>query len=281
MQVGTTPQLTRRTRFVTSTSIERLRSRLVPLRNSLLTHPVYAKIDRLAALRLFMEGHIFAVWDFMSLLKALQRQLCCVEVPWTPPANPHACRLVNQIVLGEESDEDELGNPASHFDLYRRAMGECGADTGPIDRFLEEIRQGRTVEAAIEAIGLPDRVRQFVGQTFEVIEGGELCAIASAFTFGREALLPDVFRRIVAELDTAQGTGLGGFRYYLDRHIEVDDGEHGPLAERLVEDLCDDDPDRWRSAEDAAIRSLEARVVLWDEIDARIDAMHDSGQAPQ
>ncbi len=82
-----------------------------------------------------------------------------------------------------------------------------------------------------------------------------MCAIASAFTFGREALLPDVFRRLVAELDTTQGAGLGGFRYYLDRHIEVDDGEHGPLAERLVEDLCGDAPDRWRSAEDAAIRS--------------------------
>ena len=263
---------------MTSPPIDRIRARIAPLRDALLAHPIYDRIATLAALRVFMESHVFAVWDFMSLLKALQRRVCCVDVPWTPPTNASACRLVNQIVLGEESDEDDQGNAASHFDLYRRAMRRCGADTGPIDRFLAELREGRSVRSAIEAVGMPDPVASFVGRTFGVIQGGDPCAIASAFTFGREGLLPDVFRRIVEGLGATHGAELEPFRYYLDRHIEVDDGEHGPMAERLVADLCGDDPDRWRSAEDAAVRALEARTVLWDGIGERIAGPH--GERP-
>src|SRR2546425_11084063 len=96
------------------------------------------EIDRLDSLRLFMEHHAFAVWDFMSLLKALQRRLCCVEVPWLPAVDPLGSRLVNEIVLAEESDDDGRGGFASHFDLYHRAMTRCGANSAPIDGFLGE-----------------------------------------------------------------------------------------------------------------------------------------------
>ncbi|WP_435010564.1 DUF3050 domain-containing protein [Tundrisphaera lichenicola] len=249
-----------------SPRIDFIHHRIRPLREALLTHPVYDRIDNLEALRRFMAFHVYAVWDFMSLLKGLQRRLCCVEVPWTPPSNPAACRLVNQIVVGEESDLDDEGNPSSHFDLYLKAMRKCGADTNPIVRLIEEIRRGARVRPAIETVDLPAPVRRFLSETFEVIESDELPAIASAFTFGREGLLPDVFRRIVEELGTTNGTALDVFRYYLDRHIEVDDGEHGPMAERLVEDLCGDDPARWARAESAAVRALEARLDLWDGI---------------
>jgi hypothetical protein len=255
---------------VTSPQIDRIRSRLAPLRHSLLAHPVYARIDGIEALRLFMEDHAFAVWDFMSLLKALQRRLCCVDVPWTPPPSPAACRLINEIVLAEESDEDGHGGYASHFDLYLRAMKRSGAGTDRISLFVGEVRKGRGVTPALETAGVPGSVRRFVGQTFETIDRGDVCSIASAFAFGREDLLPDVFRRIVEELDVAAGGDLGDFRYYLDRHIELDGGDHGPMAERLVESLGGDDPDRWRSAEDAAVRSLEARIILWDGISERL-----------
>ena len=264
---------------VTSTRLDRIRSRIAPLRNSLLSHRIYQQIDGLDAVCRFMEFHVFAVWDFMSLLKALQRNVCCVNVPWTPPENPRACRLVNQIVLGEESDQDEAGNPCSHFELYRRAMRRCGADTGPIDGLIEAIRGGSDVRSAAEVIGLPAPVGSFLSRTFGQIESGDVCAIASAFTFGREGLLPDVFRRIVDELGATSGTKLDLFRFYLDRHIDVDDGEHGPMAERLVEDLCGDDPARWQSAEDAAIRALEARLSLWDGIGDRLDG-RDAGSRP-
>src|SRR5262245_17345533 len=107
--------------------IEKIKLRLAPLRESLLNHPVYARLDRVEALRVFMQHHVFAVWDFMSLLKTLQQRLTCTQTPWVPPTNHVGCRLINEIVLGEESDEDGQGKFASHFELYLRSMQQCGA----------------------------------------------------------------------------------------------------------------------------------------------------------
>ena len=192
-----------------------LQQRLIPLKEALVEHRIYRHIDSLAALRLFMEHHVFAVWDFMSLLKELQRRLCCTTVPWLPSGQPLGCRLVNEIVLAEESDEDGQGGFASHFELYRRAMTGCGANTAAIDQFLEAIRDGKQVTTALDSASVPESVRRFVRQTFDVIERWSVCAIASAFTFGREDLLPDLFRRVVEELNVQTSGGLEDFRYYL------------------------------------------------------------------
>lgn len=223
------------------------------------------------AVRCFMEHHVFAVWDFMSLLKVLQRRLSCVDLPWIPVADPAACRLVNEIVLGEESDEDGQGGYTSHFELYRRAMQQCGADLRPIDRLVDAIRSGTPLASILDRVGVPPTVRQFVETTFEIIQDESVCAVASAFTFGREDLLPDVFRRIVEKSSTTEGKNFDVFRYYLDRHIEVDGGEHGPMAWKLIDRLCGDDPALWQEAESAAIRSLKSRVVLWDGVCESLD----------
>jgi Protein of unknown function (DUF3050) len=244
--------------------LQRIQERLTPLKAALLTHPIYREIDRPDLLRLFMEYHVFAVWDFMSLLKTLQRRLCCVEVPWLPAADPLGCRLVNEIVLAEESDEDGLGGFASHFELYHRAMTRCGANTAPIDRFLGELRQGKSISAGLESPGIPECASQFVRRTFDIIEGGNLCAIASAFTFGREDLLPAVFQRLVDELNVEAGGGLDDFKYYLERHIGLDSEEHGPMAHRLLLSLCGSDESRWQVAEQVAVNCVEARRELWD-----------------
>ncbi len=247
-------------------TIANLQDRLTPLKLALLNHPLYQQIDDLGSLRLFMEHHAFAVWDFMSLLKALQRRLCCVEIPWLPAADPTACRLINEIVLAEESDEDGQGGFASHFEVYHRAMIRIGANTAPIDGLLEQLHQGKPVSVALELPGIPESARRFVRQTFDIIEGGNLCAIASAFTCGREDLLPDVFQRIVDELNVAAGGGLEDFKYYLERHIGLDGEEHGPMAHRLLLSLCGSDESHWQVAEQAAVDCLKARLDLWDEI---------------
>jgi hypothetical protein len=257
-------------REATVNRLQRIQDRLTPLKAALLNHPLYREIDRLDSLRLFMEHHAFAVWDFMSLLKALQRRLCCVEVPWLPGVDPLGCRLVNEIVLAEESDGDGRGGFASHFELYHRAMTGCGANTAPIDGFLAELRRGKPILAALESPGVPEGARQFVRGTFTIIEGGNLCSTASAFTFGREDLLPAVFQRIVDELNVEAGGGLEDFKYYLNRHIGLDGNEHGPMANRLLLSLCGSDESRWQVAEQAAVTALEARRDLWDAVHATL-----------
>jgi hypothetical protein len=246
--------------------LENLKERLAPLRAALLEHPIYREIDCLRSLHIFLENHVFAVWDFMSLLKELQRRLCCVDVPWLPCADSLGCRFINVIVAAEESDNDGQGGFISHFELYRRAMTQCGASTAAIDGFLEELHRGKPVQAALESETVADCVRSFVGRTFKFIEEGNLCAIASAFTFGREDLLPAVFQRIVDELNVETGGGLDAFKYYLNRHIGLDGDEHGPMAGKLMRSLCGSDDSLWQVAEQAAVRSLEARRALWDGI---------------
>ena len=87
-------------------SLDSVYESLRPLRQQVVEHPVYRHIETLADVRLLMEHHVFAVWDFMSLLKALQRHLTCVTVPWVPQGDRHSRRLINEIVLAEESDEE-------------------------------------------------------------------------------------------------------------------------------------------------------------------------------
>lgn len=250
--------------------LARLHDRLAPLKSALLDHPVYQAIDSLPALHVFMEHHVFAVWDFMSLLKTLQQHLACVDVPWLPGDNRLGCRFINEIVLAEESDEDGQGAFCSHFELYRRAMKQSGASTLGIDGLLAALRQGQPLADALAAEAVAPAARSFVQTTFEILDAGNLCAIASAFTFGREDLLPALFQRIVDELNLETGGGLELFRYYLNRHIGLDGDEHGPMAGRLMQSLCGSDESLWAIAEQTATKSLEARHALWDGIYAAI-----------
>jgi hypothetical protein len=260
--------------------LERLHQRLIPLKTALLNHPIYGEIDCLESLRVFMEHHIFAVWDFMSLLKTLQRLLTCVEVPWLPGVDALGCRFINEIVVAEESDSDGRDGFVSHFELYRRAMSQCGANTAPIDAFLDKLRLGKSVPAALETVSVGACARHFVLQTFDTIQQGNLCALASAFTFGREDLLPALFQRIVEELNVETRGGLELFRYYLNRHIGLDGEEHGPMASRLMQSICGSDEILWTAAEHAAASALVARQQLWDGIYEILRGMKQLGQLP-
>ena len=158
------------------------------------------------------------------------------------------------------------GQPTSHFELYVQAMEECGADTAPIRRLVAAIAAGRSVGQALAEAQAPASVREFVETTFNIIASGRPHAVAAAFTFGREDLIPDLFRQLVGELRERFPGQLDTFVYYLDRHIELDEEVHAPLAEQMVRELCADDPQRWQECQQVALRCLEARMVLWDGI---------------
>ena len=249
-----------------STSVSALKAALSPIRDRLISHPVYQNIQSAAALRSFMEFHVYAVWDFMSLLKALQQGLTVVSIPWVPRGNANTRYLINEIVVGEESDLDEIGRRTSHFELYLRAMQQAGADTGPVSRLLAALEEGLPVEKAI-ALHVPDRaIREFMEFTFRTIASGKLHAIAAVFTFGREDLIPDMFLQIVQDLSEEAPDQLTIFSYYLQRHIEVDGGHHSHLAISMVEELCGQDPRKWEEATEYAKAALQSRIRLWDGV---------------
>lgn len=239
---------------------------LRPLQLRLATHPLYRSIDSIAALRIFMQSHVFAVWDFMSLLKALQRRLTCVEVPWRPSADGATRRLINEIVLGEESDLYQ-GEALSHFELYLLAMKSCGAEAGPMEGLLDRLAEGEDLLKSLQ--GAPQEAAQFVAATFAILGANSPHRIAAAFTFGREDLIPEMFSAFVRELDEKMPGQIAPFRYYLERHIELDGDEHGPMALKMMRQLCPT-PKEWIEAGDTACAALEARLALWDGIHSRI-----------
>ncbi|MBC6607081.1 DUF3050 domain-containing protein [Hymenobacter sp. BT188] len=247
-------------------SIADLQQQLTPAREQLVAHNVYRSLHSLEDVRLFMEHHVFAVWDFMSLLKALQRDLTCVKVPWVPEGNPVTRRLINEIVLEEESDVDQDGNPASHFEMYLRAMEECGADMQPINRLLAALDAGETVASALTIAQVPASVRQFVLATFEIIDSKKTHAIAAAFTFGREDVIPAMFRHLVGDLRQRFPGKFDTLTYYFDRHIQLDEEVHTPLAQQMVRELCQDSSRRWQECHDVAVQCMTARLMLWDGI---------------
>ena len=249
----------------TTTGIASLEQTLAPLYARLADHRLYRSFRTLEDLRLFMESHVFAVWDFMSLLKTLQRGLTNLDVPWLPSAHPHTRRLVNEIVLGEESDLYE-GRAASHFELYLEAMQQAGANTTAIETLLANLRLGQSWEQALAASGASQAAQAFVATTFRCIERGQLHATAAAFTFGREDLIPDMFRGFIRDQDQQLQGKLALFRWYLDRHIEVDGDEHGPMALEMIAELCGHDDLKWQQATAAAVEAVEARIALWDAI---------------
>jgi pyrroloquinoline quinone (PQQ) biosynthesis protein C len=266
MPAETLPALNRLDMAVTPAGEQRLLTAIAPLQQRLAAHPLYRSIGSLEALRTFMQSHVYAVWDFMSLLKALQRALTCVELPWRPVGSARSRRLVNEIVLGEESDlyQDES---LSHFELYLRAMQSCGASTASVEQLLASVAQGSSLSEALTPA--PAEAAAFVRSTFAVIATGEVHRIAAAFTFGREDLIPEMFSAFVRELDQQMPGRIAPFRYYLERHIEMDGDEHGPMALAMLRELCPTTR-HWEEATVSAQAALEARLALWDGVHARL-----------
>ncbi|WP_170930083.1 MULTISPECIES: DUF3050 domain-containing protein [unclassified Pseudomonas] len=226
-------------------------------------HPIFSEIDSLTALRRFMESHVFAVWDFMSLTKRLQQELTCTRLPWLPPRDPHAARLINEIVLGEESDDRPAHGHYSHFELYLDAMREVGADTTAVERFVALQQEGVSYEVALQSVEVDPAAAQFVRDTLHTALHAPGHSVAAAFLHGRESVIPTMFQRML----DAWGIGADQaptFRYYLQRHIEVDSEDHGPAAEQLLARLVEGDPQREAEVYASALAAVESRIALWD-----------------
>lgn len=246
--------------------IKEIESNSENIRTQLLQHKGYGDIKTIEDVKIFMQHHVFAVWDFMSLLKALQIELTCTTIPWFPKGDAETRYLINEIVVGEESDKDENGNIKSHYELYLEAMNQCNASTEWIENFLKEVKAGQRIEKALLLANVPPSVADFVNFTFEVIYSKKTHIMAAVFTFGREDLIPDMFHSIVTDINKKFPDKISKFKYYLDRHIEVDGGHHGHLAIKMLQNLCGNDKDKWQEAQQYSLKALQLRHRLWDGV---------------
>ena len=243
--------------------IEEIEIILQPLREKLRNHALYSELRSVSDIQIFMENHVYAVWDFMSLLKALQINLTCTLLPWKPVINTNTARFINEIVLEEETDVNELGVLKSHYEMYLDAMVEVGADTTRISTFLNSINKLDSVLSTIQNSDLNAAVKSFLSFTFETINTQQPHKIAAAFTFGREDLIPDMFLRIVEQ---AGEDAYPKLEYYLRRHIELDGDEHGPLSLKMIQELCGDDAVKWHDVLECSEKALQQRIALWNHI---------------
>ena len=149
-------------------NVENIQKQIEPLRQKLLNHSLYSKINRIEDLRVFTKNHVYAVWDFMSLLKALQNLLTCTKIPWTPNLDSKSARLINQIIVDEESDLNYNGEPKSHFEMYLEAMEEIQANTLPIIDFIKRIKKVDTTVDFINNYNIDSSVQSFLNFSFKV-----------------------------------------------------------------------------------------------------------------
>lgn len=243
-------------------------------RQSLDQHPVYAAINDLGDLACFMEHHVFSVWDFMSLVKYLQGVVAPARCPWLPAKDAAVRRFINELVLEEESDEAPADGGeqrySSHFELYCEAMREVGARSGTVDAFVKRLHH-EDIGSVLAQATMPEPARRFTRTTFDFIASGKPHVVAAALALGREHIIPDMFRAILAR------TGINeqqapSFYYYLNRHIHLDEGMHAPLSLRLLNELCAGDPVRIAEATTAAEQAVAARIAFWDGVLAAISA---------
>jgi hypothetical protein len=244
--------------------IEKIKKMIEPLRQEIINHKVYAAMKDIEDLKVFMQFHVYAVWDFMSLLKTLQNNLTCTSVPWFPKGTADTRFLINEIVVGEESDIDPNGLRKSHFELYLDAMKQCGADSSQIEQFIAVLKNTGDFQTAFEASETPKEARDFVDFTFKIIGSNKDYLQSAIFTFGREDLIPGMFISIVNDIHKNFPDSISIFKYYLERHIEVDGDHHSHLALQMTSNLCGSEEQYWKEAEQATIESLQKRIDLWD-----------------
>ena len=242
---------------------------LEPLKDKLRNHSLYSNIKDIEDLKIFSNAHVYAVWDFMSLLKFLQIKLTSTSLPWFPAKDTPSAKLINEIVAGEETDEDQSGKPMSHFEMYLESIEEFGLDTNKILNNINSLNEIETIEVDIDELKIKEYVKDFLRFTFSVIKKGKIHEVASVFTFGREDLIPDMFIPLIEGINSGNND-LNKLIYYFKRHIEVDGDMHGPMSMKMLSYLCENNQNKIEESNIVSREALLARISLWDGIENEI-----------
>ena len=219
-----------------------------------------------------MSHHVYAVWDFMSIVKCLQNFVCPSNYPWIPNTyNENGiARLINEIVLAEESDEISKNKYTSHFNLYLQAMSDINADTSKIKNLVDSISYNHS---NIIKADIPECAKDFVFTTYQLLNKNKIHISAALFTYGRETTLPSMFMKILDCIEPVEN--IDNLKLYLRRHIDIDTNRHGPLSLKLFELSHGGDQAKQLDALNAALLAIDARSKLWDCVLSKISENRD------
>ena len=245
-------------------NLESNKEKLSDLKHKIITHPLFRSTLEPKHVCKFMESHIFAVWGFMSILKSLQKKIIPNNLPWIPNENTRngLINFVNEIVLCEESDYVEGIGYISHYEIYLLAMRNMGAKSEQLNKLTSRITNKGYDEKYLDDLDISAQVKSFLKHDLEVSINGSLPEIIGAFTLGREKVIPNMFSYILPAIEK---TSLSKHLVtYLERHINIDGDRHGPLSMKLLKASCN--KEQLNLAYSSAIKSLELRLSVWDEV---------------
>ncbi len=235
-------------------------------------HPIYGEVKSLTELRIFMEHHVFSVWDYMSIIKYLQHEIAPTTYPWVPKGQGNIRRFINELVMGEESDKSlKDGEFVSHFELYLSAMEEIGANTNKVRKFVEVVME-KGLKVAFSVCDIPLPSRNFMENTFSLIHSNKPHEVAAALALGREHIIPVMFKSLLAKMSVTEQDA-PTFYYYLSRHIQLDGESHGPLSMQLLNGLCNSEKQKIAEAVKAVDQAINCRLKFWDEVNQQICAV--------
>jgi hypothetical protein len=246
--------------------LSQLQISIAPLHDKVVRHPLFDQINNKKALNCFLTHHVFAVWDFMCLLKVLYFKLTTTTLPWQPSPYPESVHLIGQIMNEEEADVFVMPSGdlkyCSHFEAYLAAMAESGANALPIQAFLAGLTSGTELSDISDKMSVPPVALAFVQSTFAALKEPIHC-MAAGFVFAREGITGDLFTRLLKQKQLILPEA---FKVYLERHVDLDMESHYPKALRMLQSLCGEDPEKWQEATLAASKALQARYDFWTGI---------------
>ena len=231
------------------------------------THRIYDRLHDEASLRLFVEHHVICVWIYNYLMRDLYQEIANHIQPMSSQVQKEAIRLISELVLEEEVDEQNDGTLISHMEIYLEAMQDLGADVGPIMSFFDLLESGKDwVEAARQA-HFPIE-SQLYFEKINVFFESPVHERAALLFYEGEPYVPDSFLNKLNVLSQTAKTAR--LLEYFEKHIEGLKRPGFSAIGRLVELFCGDDEDLNAAAEARAEEAMKIRLEFWGQIAGKL-----------
>lgn len=239
------------------------------------THKLYKNVNDEASLRTFVEHHILCVWGYGFLLRNLYQDLVGRVAPLASQPQKEAQRLIAEIMIEEEFEEQADGSLLSHLELYLEAMQAVGADMGPTMSLFDMVEAGESWKIGLQQSNFPSLAARYARCILSFADR-PLHERAALLFYEGEPFIPDNF---LAQLAGLPGTE--GLVEYFERHIEGLKKPGFSASGRLVELFCGDDAQLNDEAEKAAELIMNLRIELWNEISDQIEEKQTVKAAPR